>query len=70
MDPFMKPPAPREQPGTEDGGILYVFSADEIMELRRMLLPNRMAHHDTPGEARLRQHAKNIQARRGKKVMD
>lgn len=66
----MKPPAPREQPGIEDGGILYAFSADEIMDLRKHLLPNRMAHHDNAGDKRLRQHVSSIQERRGKKRMD
>jgi hypothetical protein len=51
-------------------GRLYAFSADEIMELRRLLLPNRMAHHDTPAEARLRRHVNTIQKAQGKKVMD
>ena len=55
---------------TETGLFMYAFTADEIMSLRRQLLPNRMAHHDTPGEARLRQHVNNIKKRRGERTMD
>lgn len=51
-------------------GRLYAFTADEIMDLRRQLLPNRMAHHDTKGESRLRQHVNNIKKRRGERTMD
>lgn len=47
-------------PGVEDGGVLYAFTANEIMDLRRLLLPNRMSRHDTKGEARLRAHVDNI----------
>lgn len=53
-----------------EGATLYVFTADEIMSLRRQLLPNRMARHDTPGEARLRQHVNSIKKRRGERTMD
>jgi hypothetical protein len=51
-------------------GHLFAFNADEIISLRRQLLPNRMARHDTPGEARLRQHVNNIKKRRGERTMD
>ena len=51
-------------------GRLYAFNADEIMDLRKLLLPNRMAHHDTPGERRLRQHVNAIKERRGERTMD
>jgi len=51
-------------------GHLYAFTASEIMDLRRQLLPNRMARHDTKGEARLRQHVNNIKKRRGERSMD
>lgn len=52
--------------GIEEATI-YGFKAGEIMDLRKMLLPNRMAHHDTPGERRLRQHVNAIKARRGQR---
>lgn len=55
--------------GIEEATV-YAFSADEIMELRRLLLPNRMAHHDTPAETRLRNHVNSIKEANGKKVMD
>lgn len=55
---------------TETGLFMYAFTAEEIMSLRRQLLPNRMAHHDTSGEARLRQHVNSIKKRRGEKAMD
>lgn len=46
---------------------LYVFTADEIMDLRKLLLPNRMKHHDNSGEQRLRSHVASVQRSRGKK---
>lgn len=58
---------PKADVRLETGGVLYAFTAEEIMDLRRTLLPNRMSRHDLPGETKLRQHVENIQKRRGKK---
>lgn len=55
--------------GIEEATV-YGFKAGEIMDLRKLLLPNRMAHHDTPGERRLRQHVNAIKERRGERTMD
>lgn len=48
------------------GAEIILFTDDELAEARRLLLPHRMKHHDTPFEERLRAACERSERRRRK----
>ena len=54
---------------TEGGRAIY-FTDTEVAELRRLLLPGRMAHHDTSAEAKIRAEAKRLAKRSKRRLLD
>lgn len=42
---------------------LLAFTDPELLSLRKLLLPGRMEHHDSSGEAKLRKAANNARER-------
>lgn len=49
---------------------LIVFTDDELLSLQGLLLPKRMAHHDSPAEAKLRAAVERAKTRRGRRTLD
>ena len=54
---------------TEGGRAIY-FTDTEIAELQRLLLPGRLAHHDTPAEAKIRAESARLAKRSKARLLD